>query len=642
MDALTAFHFLRPWWLLALPLWLWVSLSVWRKGQNGDGWAGVCDPVLLSYLVGDNEGDKRRSKAALMALMLAGSLALLALAGPAWNQLPQPVYRTQSALVVGLDLSRSMLAEDMKPNRLQRAKQKLQDILSVRKEGQTALVVFAGAAFEVVPLTSDNRAILAMLDSLTPDMMPAQGSRASSALEHAGAIFKRSAITHGTVLLLTDEVDADALDVAAKLVSAGHRISVIGVGTGAGAPIPAAGEAGGFVKDGRGNIVIPRLQTAMLRDLADAGHGVYQLIRFDDADIHAIPGLKPSATDRISKQEKLQTDLWREEGPWLLLLVLPLLALAFRRGVLLAVLLLPMLMMPDHADAMAWQDWWQTPDQQGQALMREKKPAAAAGVFNNPDWKGAALYQAKKYKQAAQALDGVNSADGFYNRGNALAKAGNFKGALEAYDQALKLDKAHKDAAFNRDLVKKAMQQSQQQKSDQKADQQQSDKQKKSDKQSNTDQQKNKQGNKGGKNQGQDKSGSQQGKSKNADQNKPGQKQDKESGQDKQSSGEKQSGQQKAKHHHSEQQSASRKKEQKKKDAQQTEAQQQSGGKQQGKQKAAGATGKDADPKDKEKNAAMQQWLRRIPDDPGGLLRRKFQYQYQRQHQSNRAGDQAW
>jgi len=637
MDALTAFHFLRPWWLLALPLWLWLSFYIWRKGANGDGWAAVCDPALLSYLTGDATATQQRSNMALIALLLAGSLALLALAGPVWKQLPQPVYRAQSALVIGLDLSRSMLAEDMKPNRLQRAKLKLQDILAARKEGQTALVVFAGAAFDVVPLTSDNRAILAMLDALEPSMMPAQGSRASSALIHAKAIFKRNAIQRGTVLLLTDGVDADALDEAKKLVKAGHTVSVIGVGTADGAPIPEAGESGGFVKDRSGNIVIPRLDTSMLRDLARTGHGVYEPIRFDGADIDAIPGLKTAMTDQISRQEKLQTDLWREEGPWLLLLVLPLLALAFRRGVLLALLpfmMMASLMMPDRADAMAWKDWWQTPDQQGQALMRAKKPKDAAALFRRPDWKGASLYRAKQYKQAAQALANVPSADGWYNRGNALAKAGDLKAALAAYNQALKLDPNHKDAAFNRELVKKAMQQSQQKQSDK---QKKSDQQKKSDKQNSKQQRKNRQGQKGGKNNHQDKSASQQ----NSDQEQSGRKKGKEGGQENHASAAKASDQQKDKQQQSEQQSAAQNKDQKQQDQQQTQSTQQSDGKRQEKANAARAMEQKENKQDKEKSAALKQWLRRIPDDPGGLLRRKFRYQYQQQGQSNGAGD-AW
>ena len=166
----------------------------------------------------------------------------MALAGPAVPQRPPPVARAPSALVMGLDLSRSMLDERLKPGRLQRAKQKLQDILAVRKEGQTALVVFAGSAFDVVPLTSDHNAILAMLDALNPSMMPVQGSHASAALQHAMAIFKRNAIKHGTVLLLTDGVDADASDVASELVRGVDWVRRFGVGKEGGAPIPAGGD----------------------------------------------------------------------------------------------------------------------------------------------------------------------------------------------------------------------------------------------------------------------------------------------------------------------------------------------------------------------------------------------------------------
>ncbi|MDQ6996173.1 MAG: VWA domain-containing protein [Mariprofundus sp.] len=636
MEALSAFHFLRPWWLLALPLWLWLSIYVWRKGGQGDGWAAVCDPALLSYLVGESTRTQR-SKWVLPVLMLAGCASLLALAGPAWQQQPQPVYRVQSALVIGLDLSRSMLAEDIKPNRLQRAKQKLQDILALRKEGQTALVVFAGDAFDVVPLTSDNKAILAMLDALEPSMMPAQGSRASTALQHALNIFKRSAIKRGTVILLTDGVDADASEIASELVKAGHRVSIIGVGTESGAPIPAFGEAGGFVKDKNGSIVIPRLQTGILQALANAGHGTYALIRFDDGDINAIAGIKTSATDVVSKQEKLQTDLWREEGPWLLLLVLPLLSLAFRRGVLLSLLLLPFVLpaflLPESAHAMAWKDWWQTQDQQAQALMRDKKPEAAANLFQNPDWKAASLYRAKKYKQAADTLKSVDSADGWYNRGNALAKAGDLKAALDAYDQALKLDSSNDDAAFNRDLVKKAMQ---------KQSKKQSDKSKQSKKQDG-DKKKNKQGqNKQGKDQQQGKkqSGQKGGEQKPAgDQSgqqpdqQPG-KQNAKQNQPEQQPSQKQ-GEKKQQPEHSKDQKEQPQAMQSKKDENK-----------QGKQQAVGSPSRADDAKDKEKTAAMQQWLRRIPDDPGGLLRRKFQYQYQQQNQqqnqSNRAGGQLW
>lgn len=332
MEILSAFHFLRPWWLILLPLWLLLSFMLWRYRRSGDGWRELCDPVLLAYLVGENSV-KKRSKLLLAGLILAGMAAVLALAGPAWKQLPQPVFRAQSAMIIILDLSRSMLAEDLRPSRLVRAKQKLQDILSLRQEGQTGLIVFAGSAFDVVPLTTDNKAIIAMLEALQPSMMPAQGSRASAGLEHALEMFRRGLIKRGSVVLLTDGVDADAISIAKKLVQSGHQLSVLGIGTEAGAPIPSQNGDGGFLKDSAGSIVIPRLDTATLQSLANVGDGIYQSIRVDDLDVKNLPGLIP-VQDGKSEIEDFQTDQWREEGPWLLLLLLPLLALVFRRGAL--------------------------------------------------------------------------------------------------------------------------------------------------------------------------------------------------------------------------------------------------------------------------------------------------------------------
>jgi Ca-activated chloride channel family protein len=334
MEFLSTFHFLRPWWLLLLPFWLLLSFVLWRQGRGSDGWSALCDPALLGYLTGEST-QLQRSRLALAGLMVAGVATVVALAGPAWKQLPQPVFQAQSALVIILDLSRSMLVEDLRPSRLIRARQKLQDILTLRHEGQTGLIVFAGSAFDVVPLTTDNKAIVAMLEALEPSLMPVQGSRASSALEQARAMLKRGMVQHGSVVLLTDGVDADAVPAAKKLVQAGHQLSVLGVGTDAGAPIPSHTGDGGFLKDRSGNIVVPRLKATELQALADAGNGIYQSIRVDDLDVKNLPGIV-SVRGKIMKKEDLQTDHWREEGPWLvLLLVLPLLSLVFRRGVLI-------------------------------------------------------------------------------------------------------------------------------------------------------------------------------------------------------------------------------------------------------------------------------------------------------------------
>jgi len=166
LNMLDSFHFLRPWWLLFTPIWIWLSYHVWHTGQQQNGWSSLCDPALLSYLVGESGQQKSTSKLWLAAISMAGLIASIALAGPVWKQLPQPVFQATSAMILVLDLSRSMDAADVKPSRLIRAKQKLQDILAARTEGQTGLIVFAGSAFDVVPLTTDNKAILSLLSSL--------------------------------------------------------------------------------------------------------------------------------------------------------------------------------------------------------------------------------------------------------------------------------------------------------------------------------------------------------------------------------------------------------------------------------------------------------------------------------------------
>jgi len=323
VNAIDLFHFLRPWWLFFLPVWLLLAYALWTNHQQKNGWSALCDPALLSYLVGDATDQNNRSKLWLTTLISAGCITIVALAGPAWKQLPQPVFQAQSAMVIVLDLSRSMDAEDVKPSRLIRAKQKVQDILAARVEGQTGLIVFAGSAFDVVPLTTDNRAILSLLSSLDSSMMPAQGSMASEGLKHAMAMFERGAIRSGSVVILCDGIDKAAIQEARTLSAAGHIVSVLAVGTTDGAPIPARAtneSSGGFMKDNSGNIILPRVNDEHLSALAAAGDGLFQHIRLDDADIRHLPGLTPpSFSEQSSDQSKqsnenitntLKTDQW--------------------------------------------------------------------------------------------------------------------------------------------------------------------------------------------------------------------------------------------------------------------------------------------------------------------------------------------
>ncbi len=638
---MSEFHFLRPYWWLAIIPAAWLCWQLWHSKYSSRGWRAVCDQRLLPFLLTATGVQRRRWPLLLLALLLF--LGITALAGPVWKKIPQPVFRKESALVIALDLSRSMDAEDINPSRLARARLKIIDILRRRQEGQTALIAYAGEAFTVSPLTEDSNTIIALDRTLTTDLMPAQGSQPGKALQLATQLLQQAGVAHGNILLVTDGIgSSSAVSLAAQVTGQGHRLFVLGVGTKDGAPISIAG--GGFVTDSKGSIVIPKLKAANLQELAVQGHGRYHVITTDDTDLNdLLSGINGQSLQVKTKATHISADQWQEEGPWLLLIILPFAALAFRRGVMVVLLMCCLPAIPRPAQAMEWSQLWQRADQQAARQLQNgktNKPLPDAEVFHNPEWKAAAYYRHGEYKKAVQALNGIDKPDALYNKGNALAKMGDLQGAIKAYDQALKMDPKHADARYNREQVEKQLKKQQQKNNQQKKNQQdnKSGPQKKSDKDQQGQQQdqqkdaKDKQGNKGGQNNknnqdhkdeqkkstaGQDKS-SQSGKQQTSKADKKSEQKDKENSaaakqQDKQNQADKD----RAK-------------------AAQQKAEQQAQDKA-GQQQPAVPMSEEARKK-KERQQADEQWLRRIPDDPGGLLRRKFQYQYQ-QRQSGQATD---
>ncbi|MDO9423672.1 MAG: VWA domain-containing protein [Methylobacter sp.] len=587
------FHFIRPYWLLAGLPFLAILVLMLRNKLSQGNWSAVCDAALLPYLLQEKPG--KQSRWPLTAGAIAALLAIIALAGPTWERLPSPVFRNDSALVIALDLSRSMDAADIKPSRLIMARYKIADMLKQRKDGQTALLVYAGDAFTVTPLTDDTQTIDSQLSALNTDIMPSQGSNVTSALDKAVELFKQAGLQKGRILLVTDGVDVDKTLPAVKL-SDKYRLSILGVGTDDGAPV--ALPEGGFLKDGEGTIVVPKLNSHELSKLAQAGNGIYQTITTDDTDIQTIQ----ATLDRPVKQSgnennNLLLDQWADKGPWLLLLVLPLAALTFRKGLLCFALLL-ILPLPKNSYALGWRDLWQTKDQQAQQAYKKQDFAKAAEQFENPDWKAAAEFKAGQ--QELGELKTPKTAVGFYNQGNVLANSNRYEEAIKAYDEALKRATDRQlieDAKANKDIVEKALEK-------QKEEQKKQDQQKKDNKQqSKGDSQQNKEGEQSEKS---DEQKPDQNKTEEKPEQKPEQKQS-----DKQQSEEKQQ-QDKA--------------EQKKPEAekpQQAEQGKDEAKKEQAKQQAP----VNAEPSD-EQQQANEQWLKRIPDDPAGLLKRKFKYQY--------------
>lgn len=575
-DVQLNFHFLRPEWFYALiPAALLFALLRYRNSHHSN-WETAIEPHLLEHIL-DNP-DSQVSRSPFTILLLAWLIATVALAGPVWRKTPQPVHEREDALVVIFDLTQSMLATDVKPNRLVRAKRKLIDLLEMRDEGVTALVVFAGDAHTVSPLTDDTNTIAAMIPALDPSIVPAPGSRLASALEVAIELFENGGVASGRILIITDEI-RDV--VAAQQVSRQYRnpypVSVMSVGTEEGAPIPVADERGrvSFLKDRQGNLVIPKVNTWSLRDFADLSAGRFSPMSLTDEDLEFLLAEQPLAPEDQFREIERDFDVWFEEGPWLLLLLLPLASLAFRRGWLWALALL-VILPGEQAQAFGWDDLWQTRDQQAKQALDAGDPARAAELFEDPAWRATASYRSENFEAAANQFGEIKSSDGYYNLGNALARQGLLNEAIEAYDEALSLNPGDEDAAFNKKLIEDLLQQQQEQQ----------------------------------------------------------QQQDNEQDQENQEQQDGEQDQEQQQQQEQEQESSADEEEQEQQD--QSEKEQQSEEQQNQEAQARKAAEEEADPLDEEEKQALQQWLRRVPDDPGGLLRRKFQQQYDERAKSGK------
>lgn len=448
LDAVSI-ALLRPHWLWALPLALAPLWWLWRPGAGSGDWARVVDPALQPHVLAAAPGRAQRWPALLASLGLL--LAVLALAGPAVQQGDAPLQRVESPLVAVVDLSARMRAADLRPSRIERVRLKLADLLRARRDGQIGIVVYAGDAYTLAPLSEDAAALGTLVPELDPGLMPVDGQRLDRALREAARLIRAIGADHGRVLVLTDRADAQAEAVAAELAASGIRTAVLGVGHGDGVPVPSG--QGGFLRDAQGGTLLARLDPASLRALAAAGGGGYAELRADRSDLQALGVLEPDPQAQARADGDTRALQWRDLGPWLVLALLPLGALAFRRGWLAVLVLVPML-APQPAQAFDWSALWRTPEQRAQAALEAGDADTAERLSRDPARQGTAAYRRDDFEAAARHFAAGDDARAHYNRGTALARAGQYEAALDAFDTALQKDPDLREAAANRDAVK--------------------------------------------------------------------------------------------------------------------------------------------------------------------------------------------
>lgn len=561
------FHYIRAelLWLLVPLVLLVIGINQQNKQQSA--WRKVISPHLLEFLF--MSGNKSRSRSGLWITTAIAAIAIIAISGPTFRQKPVPVFQTDLAQVILMDLSLSMDATDIKPSRLDRARFKLLDLLEQTKEGTVALVVYAGDAFVISPLTSDAKTVANMVPTLSTGIMPVLGSRPDLGIEKSIQLLKNAKYNRGQIIWLTDGVDAEFVEsISQSIEDSNYNLSILAIGTEQGAPIPLPNK-NGFLKDNSGAIVVPKLQLDTLNEIAaNTESGIIQMTA-DGSDIDYLGqarDLQKNKSDSAEESDSMFSS-WIDDGHWLIwpILLLMLIKLirqpanSFNSLFLVSGLLMAGTTFSPKAAAVEWQDLWLTKDQQANQAYQQGNFEQAAKLYQDPNWRATSQFRNGDFGEAAQSFDPKVSEQSLYNHATSLAKANQLQESLDAYNQLLEKSPQHEDALHNKQIVEDLLKQQQEQQSEQDSN----------------------------------------------EENQQNQEQDSEQ-QDSQQQDQKESEQEQSQQQDSEQQEQEQQQQQQ--EVEVTE-----------------------DERDKsEKDQALEHWLEKIPDDPGGLLRRKMYREYQR------------
>ena len=435
------FHFLRPAFL-----WLLIpALAVLILGLYGIReqvkWQKIISPELRPFMI--QAGSEKTIKWMQVLLFLFISLAVIGAAGPTWKLVELPEQTLETPLVIALDLSQSMMATDIQPNRLERAKFKIKDFLDANPGARTALIGFAGTAHVIVPLTRDYKIISSHLSGLSPKTMPFPGSDLESALMLADTVTNVTTAP-GTLLLFSDDFTEKTFIYLQQYVTQGkNSVVIVPINTPAGADIPAAGKKDPM-RDKSGKTIHSALNNDILSRLNSIDGIDISALTLDNSDM-ALLARNISSNLEFKEKEEAKDDDWQDEGLWFGMPLALFILLWFRKGWVIYSLFF-IVTLSSCSDTRSFIDLWYTKDYQAQRLYDSGDFKAAAELFSDPLHKGVAYYKSGDYEEAILAFEQDTSAAGAYNLGLAYFQNGDYAAAEIAFGKAVEKDPDIADA----------------------------------------------------------------------------------------------------------------------------------------------------------------------------------------------------
>ena len=448
------FHFLRPvllWLFLPLGIILVVSLLGAKEDIK---WKKVIAPHLRPYMI--KKGSESLKKWMQIFLVLILSMATIGVAGPTWKMSEVPEKKLETPLVIALDLSQSMMATDIQPNRLERAKFKIKDLLVENPKARVALVGFAGSAHTIVPLTRDYKIINTHLDGLSPVTMPYPGTNLEAALQLTDTLTSVTTAT-AKLLLLTDDLDNETFELLQKYVSKGNTIvEIIPVNTKSGADVPAT-SGRSLLKDANGNTVRSSLNSEVLNKLSSVENIHVNYLTLDNSDMELLAKSIRSNLEFNEENEDIENE-WQDEGYWLTIPFAFFVLLWFRRGWVVYSLLILVSLSSCSKENTSFKDLWVTADYQAQLMSEKGDYEKAAETYKDPLRKGVAYYKSGNYEDAIEAFQKDTTAMGAYNLGLSYYQNGDYAAAELAFGKAIEMDPENESARANQKIAQQIMQ----------------------------------------------------------------------------------------------------------------------------------------------------------------------------------------